>query len=51
MKKILGCIIAFMLIFSSIGYAGGDKNCGDEGQGATGEQGQGEVTQTRSPNP
>lgn len=51
MKKILGLTIAVMLVFSSIAYAGGDQNCGEEGQGTTGSSGQGEVVQKRAPNP
>ena len=51
MKKIMGFIIAMMIVFSSMAYAGGDKNCGDVGQGNTGTTGEGETTQTRTPNP
>jgi len=47
MKKLLVLITAFMLIFSSLVYAGGDKNRGDKGQGSTGETGQGATTRTR----
>ena len=47
MKKVLILITAFMLIFSSLVYAGGDKNRGEKGQGSTGETGQGATTRTR----
>ena len=47
MKKLLVLITAFMLIFSFLVYAGGDKNRGDKGQGSTGETGQGATTRTR----
>jgi len=47
MKKVLGLIVAFMLIFSSLVYAGGDQNCGGKGQGSTGDDGQGQTTQRR----
>jgi hypothetical protein len=47
MKKLLVLITAFMLIFSSLVYAGGDKNRGSKGQGSTGATGQGATTQTR----
>jgi hypothetical protein len=36
LKKLLVLITAFMLIFSSLVYAGGDKNRGEKGQGSTG---------------
>ena len=45
MKKVLVLITAFMIIFSSLVYAGGDKNHGSKGQGSTGSQGNGTVTQ------
>jgi len=48
MKKILGFIVAFMLICSSLVYAGGDKNCGDKGKGSTGSDGGGQTSQERS---
>ncbi len=47
MKKVLVLITAFMLIFSSLVYAGGDKNRGSKGQGSTGTSGTGAITQTR----
>jgi hypothetical protein len=47
MKKVLILITAFMLIFSSLVYAGGDKVRGDKGQGSTGTSGTGTTTQTR----
>ena len=47
MKKVLILITAFMLIFSSLVYAGGGKNRGDKGQGSTGSDGGGTTTQTR----
>ena len=47
MKKILVLITAFMIIFSSLAYAGGDKNRGSKGQGSTGTSGGGATTQTR----
>ena len=47
MKKLLVLITTFMLIFSSLVYAGGDKNRGSKGQGSTGANGAGATTQTR----
>ena len=47
MKKVMVLITAFMLIFSSFVYAGGDKNRGSKGQGSTGSTGGGATTQTR----
>ena len=47
MKKVLVLITAFMIIFSSLVYAGGDKNRGSKGQGSTGTTGGGTTTQTR----
>jgi hypothetical protein len=47
MKKIFGLIVALMLIFSSVVYAGGDQNRGDKGQGSTGSSGGGSTTQNR----
>ena len=47
MKKILVLITAFMLLFSSLAYAGGGKVRGDKGQGSTGTTGGGTTTQTR----
>ena len=47
MKKVLVLITAFMIIFSSLAYAAGDKNRGSKGQGSTGTTGGGATTQTR----
>jgi len=47
MKKVLVLITAFMLIFSSLVYAAGDKNRGSKGKGSTGTTGGGATTQTR----
>ncbi len=47
MKKVLVLITAFMIIFSSLVYAGGDKTRGSKGQGSTGTSGGGATTQTR----
>jgi len=47
MKKILVLTTALMLLFSSLAFAGGDKNRGSKGQGSTGSTGGGAVTQTR----
>ena len=47
MKKVLVLITAFMIMFSSLVYAGGDKNRGFKGQGSTGDDGKGTVTRTR----
>ena len=47
MKKILVIITAVMIMFSSLAYAGGDKNRGSKGQGSTGGDGKGTVTQKR----
>jgi hypothetical protein len=47
MKKVLALITVLMIIFSSIAYAGGDKNRGSKGQGSTGTTGGGATTQTR----
>ena len=41
--------MAFMIILSSIVYAGGGQNTGSKGQGSTGSDGQGTVTQSRGP--
>jgi len=48
MKKFIGFILALMLIFSSLAYAGGDKNCGDKGKGTTGPGSGGETSQKRA---
>lgn len=47
MKKLLVLITTFMLVFSSLVYAAGDKNRGSKGQGSTGTTGGGATTQTR----
>jgi hypothetical protein len=47
MKKVLVLTTALMLVFSSLAFAGGDKNRGSKGQGATGTTGTGATTQTR----
>ena len=47
MKNVLVLITAFMIISSSLVYAGGDKNRGSKGQGSTGTTGGGATTQTR----
>ena len=49
MKKMMGIIFAVMFLFSSLAYAGGDQNCGSEGQGPTGDDGKGQVTQNQPP--
>ena len=47
MKKVLVLITAFMIMFSSLVYAGGDKVRGEKGEGSTGTDGGGTTTQTR----
>ena len=47
MKKVLVLFTMFMIIFSSLAYAGGDKVRGANGQGSTGTTGGGSTTQTR----
>jgi hypothetical protein len=47
MKKVLVIITAFMIMFSSLAYAGGDKIRGRKGQGSTDTTGGGATTQTR----
>lgn len=47
MKKIFAFVLALMMGFSSLVYAGGDKNHGSKGQGSTGSNGGGQTTQTR----
>jgi len=47
MRKVLVFMTAFMLLFSSLAYAGGDKVRGSKGQGSTGTTGGGSTTQTR----
>jgi hypothetical protein len=49
MKKMVGFIVAVMILFSSLAYAGGDQNCGSKGQGPTGDDGKGDVTQNQPP--
>ena len=49
MKKLLMILTVAMLMFSSLAYAGGDQNCGIKGQGSTGDDAQGQGTQTRTP--
>lgn len=47
MKKVLAFIMVLMIGFSTLVYAGGDKNRGSKGQGSTGTTGGGTTTQTR----
>ena len=47
MKKFFAFMTAFLILFSSLVYAGGDQNRGGKGQGSTGNTGGGSVTQTR----
>lgn len=47
MKKVFVFTTVLMIIFSSLVYAGGDKNRGSKGQGSTGTTGGGTTTQTR----
>ena len=47
MKKVLVLITVFMLVFSSLVYARGNKDRGSKGQGSTGTNGGGATTQTR----
>ena len=47
MKKVLTLIMVFMLIFTSLAYAAGDKNRGSKGKGNTGTTGGGATTQIR----
>ena len=51
MKKLLTILAVVLFMFSSIAYAGGDKNWGDEGQGVIGEEGGGSTTQNSQDNP
>ena len=51
MKKLVIVLTAAMFMLSSLVYAGGDQNCGDNGVGDTGENAPGEATQNRAPNP
>ncbi|MBN2059060.1 MAG: hypothetical protein JW882_01475 [Deltaproteobacteria bacterium] len=53
MKKLIGFIVAMMIVISSLAYAGGDQNCGDVGVGPTGENApdQALAEQNRAPNP
>jgi len=47
MKKVLVLIMALMITFSSLAYAGGGKVRGEKGQGETGGTGGGTTEQTR----
>jgi hypothetical protein len=47
MKKFILWVAVLMLAFSSMVHAGGDKVRGDKGQGSTGSDGGGTVTQQR----
>lgn len=47
MKKVFAFITVFLILSSSLVYAGGDKNRGSKGQGSTGTTGGGATTQTR----
>lgn len=47
MKKVLALVMVLMIGFSTLAYAGGDKNRGSKGQGSTGTTGGGATTQTR----
>jgi len=47
MKKVLAFVTAFLILSSSLVFAGGDQNHGSQGQGATGTTGGGATTQTR----
>ena len=51
MKKITGLVAAMLIFVASLAFAGGDKVCGDKGDGPTGTTGGGATTQTRLPNP
>ena len=48
MKRILGLVAAFLIVLSSMAYAGGDQNCGSVGQGATGTTAGGDASQNRA---
>ena len=45
MKKVMVFVAAFMLMFSTLVFAGGDQNHGDNGSGSTGSGGGGDTTQ------
>lgn len=47
MKKAIALAAAFMILFASTAFAGGDQNHGSKGQGSTGTTGQGSTSQTR----
>jgi hypothetical protein len=47
MKKVLVLITVLTIAFSSLVFAGGDKNHGSKRQGSTGTSGGGATTQTR----
>ena len=49
MKKILGFALMFVLLFSSLALAGGDKVCGDKATGPAGDTGGGQTERTRTP--
>jgi len=51
MKKLIGFIAAFMILFSSLAFAAGGQECGDKSVGPEGDTGGGDVTQTQTPNP
>ena len=46
MKKFLMTLVVFLSL-AAFAFAGGDKNRGDKGQGSTGSDGGGTVTQQR----
>jgi hypothetical protein len=47
MKKILVLTAALMLFVSSLAFAGGDQNCGGDGEGDVGRSSPGTATQSR----
>ena len=47
----IGFIVAFMLLFSSLAFAAGGKECGDNADGPAGSTSGGTPTQNRAPNP
>jgi hypothetical protein len=49
MKKIMILTTVLMLVFSSLTFAGGDQNCGSDGEGDTGVSAPGDATQNRAP--
>ncbi len=48
MKKWVSLLLALMLATATMAYAGGDQNCGSQGQGSTGSTGQGQTSQNRA---